>query len=714
MNFKKGLSIFSLAAASLLAVTACGKDEPVDPVGPVDPYVVPTIDYDYARRDDAEVYEEVLGQYATLAEEASEIVDDDERFLKYAEAEAHLLNSGAFLPMSTKGGTYQISRVAPRTVPYAKWGNDEDRLKGAVVIDSAEFIKPADRTELLAAWKTAVGGGAAYNPKQILGAKGYTFKNTYTTTYSTAPVTLDILNTSEQSDTEVLVNTIDGLLEYDNLGNLRGNIAIEDATTGLPYDLSEDGLTYTFHLREDAKWYTADKTEYAPVIADDFVAGFQHMLDAKGGLEWLVQGVVVGVNEYLKKTDTDFSHVGVKAVDDHTFEIKLVAAESFFPTRLTYSCFMPMNRQFFISKGGAFGVDAYAAAAKAEGYKYGVVDSAANMVYNGAFIPGAIVNKSQIVLSRNTGYFKNAENNFNSITWVYDDGKNPDATYNSAIAGTYNAVGLGVASGLLAKAKADGNFAKYAYVTDTDTTTYICGFNVNRGTFKTGSVQSTQSNQEKVYTNIAMNNVFFRKALQFAFNRTAYNAVSAGEELAPLSLRNMYTDPNFLKLGKDVEDDYGYGFKNGTTYGELVQHYVDKLGLAVTVADGQDGWYNPDLAKGYMVRAVKELKAANKWGGKIKIDVTDFSGNPTLLARNASFKASVEEVLGDYVEVCINDASTMDDFYACGYRASDGVSGNFDVFYGSGWGPDYGDPSTYLDTMAGGGAGYMTKILGLF
>ena len=60
------------------------------------------------------------------------------------------------------------------------------------------------------------------------------------------------------------------------------------------------------------------------------------------------------------------------------------------------------------------------------------------------------------------------------------------------------------------------------------------------------------------------------------------------------------------------------------------------------------------------------------------------------------------------------EATTSEDFYACGYRASNGAAGNFDMFYGSGWGPDYGDPSTYLDTFLGYGQGYMTKVIGLF
>ena len=60
------------------------------------------------------------------------------------------------------------------------------------------------------------------------------------------------------------------------------------------------------------------------------------------------------------------------------------------------------------------------------------------------------------------------------------------------------------------------------------------------------------------------------------------------------------------------------------------------------------------------------------------------------------------------------EATTSEDYYASGYRASNGEAGNFDLFYGSGWGPDFGDPCTYLDTFLGNGAGYMTKVIGLF
>ena len=713
MKALKKLNILTLLATTAFVLASCGNNGGDDPDDPEDPYVVPPITDPYARGDDAELYENALGNYEFYANEAKGIEDDDERFVKYAESEAWLLNSGVFNPTSTDGGIYAMTRIAPRTVPYCDWGNDSDRIMSAVIIgDSGKFIRTEERAEMLELWKAAVAGTGVYDPAGYLTEKGYSLSDSIVRTYSTAPVTLDILNTSERSDTEVLINCIDGLVQYDNLGKMNGNLAVVQPS-GLPYELSEDGLTYTFHLRDDAKWYTANGDVYASVVADDFVAAFQHMLDAKSGLEELVEGVIAGVEEYLYDGGS-FSDVGVKAVDEHTLTYTLCAKEKFFPTRLTYSIFMPMNRSFFLSKGGAFGITEFAAAKELDTYTYGKVDDAGNMVYNGAFIPNAIVEQSEILLNKNPNYFDATKVRISQAKWVYDDGSNPDATYTAAVAGSYVSISLGVATGLLAKSKADGNFSKYHYVVETTTTTYLCGYNLNRGTFETGEVISTQSNQERTYTHYAMQNIYFRKALQFAWDRKTYNAISVGDELAELSLRNMYTKPDFLVLSKDVTDSYGYTFERGSTYGEMVQHYCDKMLLPIKVDDGIDGWYNPGLALGYMKTAVKQLKSEMKWGGKIKIDVTYYSPSTGQTARANAYKRLIEKVLGKYVEVCLNAATSTASFYACGYRASNGAAGNFDVFYGSGWGPDFGDPSTYLNTFLGGGAGYMTKIIGLF
>ena len=99
----------------------------------------------------------------------------------------------------------------------------------------------------------------------------------------------------------------------------------------------------------------------------------------------------------------------------------------------------------------------------------------------------------------------------------------------------------------------------------------------------------------------------------------------------------------------------------------------------------------------------------------IYIDNVYYSASDAQVAQANAYKQVIENTLGsENVVVNLVEATTREDFYACGYRASNGEAGNFDMFYGSGWGPDYGDPSTYLDTFLGEGAGYMTKVIGLF
>ena len=78
--------------------------------------------------------------------------------------------------------------------------------------------------------------------------------NTYSYVYSNDPDTLDYVNSNRATTSDVIANLVDGLLENDEYGNLVPSIA-EDWT------VSKDGLTYTYKLRKDAKWYTSDGEE---------------------------------------------------------------------------------------------------------------------------------------------------------------------------------------------------------------------------------------------------------------------------------------------------------------------------------------------------------------------------------------------------------------------------------------------------------------------
>ena len=625
----------------------------------------------------------------------------------YAQAEAYLLDAAVMVPNTTQGGAYTISRIAPRTVPYVQWGNDDDRFKG-LVISGDSFLTPAERDELLDIWAKAVKGETTYDPEAWLVSKGHSINKDYKLTFSTAPVTLDTLNTSSQSDTEILVNCTDNLVQYNNLGQMIPACAES-------WSVSDDGLVYTFNIRKGASWSTSEGTVYAEVKAKDFEAGFHHMLDAQAGLEWLVEGVIEGVSEYLYGGGK-WDAVGYKAVDDYTLQVTLCAPTSYFMTMLTYSCFAPICESFYLAHGGVFGIEEYAAAqADTNKYTYGKSTDVSSQVYNGAFLLQQLNDASIIKVVRNPNYYDPASVKLDSITWIYDNGENMAQFYKDVCDGVYAGCSLTAASGTLDWAKADGNFEKYNYISDTTSTSYFKGLNLNRGTFAlaSGACASTKTEEQKIDTETAMMNKNFRKALCFAWDKATQNATSRGADLATTNLRNMYTHPEFVQLAEDVTDANGKKFVAGTMYGEMVQYYLDKMGCPVTVKDGVDGWYHPEEAKKYLELAKKELGNSVTW--PIVIDDVYYGPSASQVAQANAYKQSIEGVLGaENVTVNLIEATTSADFYACGYRASNGEAGNFDIFYGSGWGPDYGDPCTYLDTFRGNGAGYMTKVIGLF
>ena len=715
---KKILALL-LAVVMVLSLAACGskteKEPEIEVATPTEapkateaPSAAPvaTPEPVYERADDEDVYELHLGNYGEMAAAAkAELSNMDLRFVMYAQAEANLLDSAVMIPTTTRGGTYQISRVAPRTSPYVQWGNDDDRRMGIVISD--EFITKEEREDLMELWRKAMAGEGEYDPAAYLTEKGHTLQKSYTYTFATAPATLDWLNTSMQSDTEVTVNCVDGLVEYDNLNRLNPSLAES-------WEVSDDGMTYTFHIREGVYWYTSEGTQYAEVTAEDFEAGMRHMLDAQEGLEWLIDGVIVGGTDYYANGGS-WDDVGYKATDKYTLTVTLEQPTPYFLTMLTYSCFLPICKSFYESRGGVFGVDEYAAAfADTNAYTFGKSTDVSSQVYCGAFLIRSFNKDSEILLVKNPNYYRADKVTIDTFRWVYDNGENMVQYYNDTVAGTYAAVALREANGTMALAKADGNFDKYAYVTDTESVTYFGGLNLNRGTYalENGACASPKTEQQKIDTSTALQNVNFRKAVLFAFDKGTYNAVSVGEDLKYNALRNMYTHPEFVSLTNDITVN-GHTFKAGTFYGELVQYYLDELGSPVKVADGIDGWFNPTEAKAHLEAAKAELGDTVAW--PITIDIVYYSANDTQTAQANAVKTQMEATLGaENVLVNLIEATTSEDFYASGYRASNGEAGNFDIFYGSGWGPDYGDPSTYLDTFLGEGAGYMTKVIGLF
>lgn len=677
---------------------------------------LPTGDYNAMS---AAIYDAQLGAFNTLYQAAKEETNVSKRYALMAQAEAKLLEAAVLIPGTTNGGNYGLSRVAKRSASTVLWGNDSDRFHNVLV--TTELITAEDQTHLKAMWNEVRGTGT-YTQKAIdyLTEKGYTLKNTYNMGYASDPKTWDALATSRSADSEAIVNTYDGLVEYDNENEIKPALAES-------WEVSEDGLTYTFHIRQGAKWVDAQGREVADVKADDFVAGMQHMLDAGGGLEYLVENIIVNALEYNTGDVTDFAEVGVKATDDNTVVYTLCQPTSYFITMLGYNVFAPMSRTYFESKGGVFGKDDYKAAVDAGTVKYG--QTVNDIAYCGPYTVTNHTAENTIVFQANPTYWNKDNITIKTLTWKFNDGKDPTKAYEDTKAGTLDGCGLSSAS--LEACKADGNFEKYCTVSDTDATSFVLFLNLNRNAYanfndETKAV-STMTDDQKKRTDVAMLNVHFRRAIGMGLDIATYNGQVVGEELKLNSVRNSYTPGSFVALEEDVTVEINgesKTFAKGTYYGEIMQAQIDADGVKIKVwdaenqtSDGFAGWHNPANAYEELQQAITELKEFGVEISKdnpIVMDLPYYSGADIYSNRAQTLKQSVEEALQGCVVVNLVSCADAQEWYYAGYYTETGKDANYTLYDVSGWGPDYGDPATYLDTMLGDGAGYMAKCLGLF
>ena len=716
MKFKKSMTLILVASMLVGSLASCGS-KTTNNAGSIDLDKYAGMDYDDAS---SAIYNDVLGEFYTEYQEAKEETNVSARYAKMALAEAKLLETAVMLPIYSKGGNYAVSRVAPYTIDYTLWGNDMERFHQALV--ASDFITSEDRAEMKAKWAELKGTGTYLDwAKEFLTGKGYTLKDTYTIAYATDPTTWDTLATSRSADSEAIVNTYDGLMEYDVEGSLQPALAES-------YTVSDDGLTYTFKIRSGATWVDSQGRKVADVTADDFVAGMQHMMDAMGGLEYLVEGVIVNASEYIGGTVTDFSQVGVKAVDDNTLEYTLVAPCSYFVTMLGYGVFAPMSRTYYESMGGKFGADYDPSA---ESYLYGKDSN--SIAYCGPYLVTNATANSTIVFTANDSYWNKDNINIKTLTWLYNDGSEATKAYNDAVAGTIDGSGLNSSS--LELAREDGNFDKYGYIASTDATSYMAFYNIYRSAYAnvqdSTKVVSPLTEEQKSLAKAAMANVHFRRAISYAVDRGSYNAQSVGEDLKYTSLRNTYTPGNFVYLEEDVTVDVNgksTTFKAGTAYGVILQAQLDADGIAIKAydknaddgagsSDGYDGWYNVENAKAELEQAIKDLKDAGitvDASNPIYIDLPYFSASTRWTNMANAYKQSVESTLEGKVIVNLVACADADEWQNAGYYTENGAEANYHVYDLSGWGPDYGDPSSYLDTMLPDYAGYMTKCIGIF
>lgn len=521
--------------------------------------------------------------------------------------------------------------------------------------------------------KRLIGTGLVLATGILLSACGQsnTDTSTYSSTFSANPTTFNYLLDYYADNTAVITNLVDGLLENDSYGNLVPALA-ED------WFVSSDGLTYTYKLRKDAKWYTADGEEYASVKAQDFVTGIKYAADNKGQAMDLIQNSIKGLNDYVTGVTNDFSTVGVKALDDYTVEYTLTRPEPYWNSKTTNSILFPVNEEFLKSKDKDFGTL--------------TPDS---ILYNGPYLLKDFTSKSSIEYVKNPHYYDHDKVTIEKVKLAYFDGSDQEMTIRNFESGAYSIAGVYPNSSNYAKTKE--KYQDNIVYSLQDKTSWYFNFNVNRKTYN-HTAKTTDEQKKSAQTAILNKN--FRQAINFGIDRTAYSAQSNGEEAASKTLRNTLVPPTFVQVG-----DKTFG---EVTASKLVNYGTDWSGI--NLADAQDAYFNMEKAQAKFAEAKKELEAQGVTF-PIHLDVPVDQTNKNAVSGMNSVKQTLETVLGsDNIVIDVQQLST-DDFGNVAFLAPNPAARDYDLNF-DGWVGDYQDPSTYLDPF-NAETGFYLKIFGL-
>ncbi|MBX9136764.1 MULTISPECIES: peptide ABC transporter substrate-binding protein [unclassified Clostridium] len=201
------------------------------------------------------------------------------------------------------------------------------------------------------------------------------------------PETIDpTLNTSSGAGT-IIVNAFEGLMVLDE--NEQPKEAVAESM-----EVSEDGLVYTFKLREDAKWSDGE-----PVVADNFKYSWLRALDKATAAEYSYQLYYIKNAEKFYNGEVSADEVGINVIDEHTLEVTLESPTSYFPQLLAFPTYAPLREDIVTAdpEGWATKVDTY--------------------ISNGPFKLVKWDMKDQLVFERNENYWDASNVKLDTLTF---------------------------------------------------------------------------------------------------------------------------------------------------------------------------------------------------------------------------------------------------------------------------------------------------------
>lgn len=492
----------------------------------------------------------------------------------------------------------------------------------------------------------------------------YTGPDTFSMIANFDITTLDYVYNNKSSNGDYVNNFVEGLLTQDNHGKLVPGMASE-------WSCNDDASEWYFTIRDDAVWSTSAGEEYDAVTAEDFVTGLKHAVDSKSETLGLVADLIVGLREYSDGTGK-WEDVGIKA-DGNQLTYTLTGPCGYFDGMTTYTILWPINAEFLESKGSDFG------AVEPD-----------SILYNGCYILSSLVPAQEVRFDANPNYY-DAKNVFvQHVVVTYSDGKDPAQNFNMFVNGEVTSTTVNQSLPEVV-AKAAELYPDNQYKSMTTATSYWGAFNWDRqmyALYNDPSVSTTsKTDAQKADAKAAILNADFRRAVYAAYSAHAVEAITLGEEHADGVIRNTLVPYTFQTTS------------DGRTYGSIVEKYAAELVAdyeGIDLNDGHDAWYNPELAKTFAERAKEELgDSVSEW--PIHIDVPVYAASENQKNTQLAMKKSIEDAIGDYVVIDLQFLEGNSSvYYSSFYNQPTGEDNSIDLVFGAGWGPDYGDPLTYL------------------
>lgn len=520
-------------------------------------------------------------------------------------------------------------------------------------------------------------------PESNIGPDGREFadEQVYRSLYSSEVTTMNYLVSGATYELVVGANTIDSLVENDTYGNILPSGAES-------WEVSEDGLTWTFHLRAGQYWYDADGNQKDPVTANDYVAAARYVCDSAMDCanSYLMDGWIVNASELLNYTaallanpveqgtevgeeqdlvvdangiiyeGSDWNKetekydtwtevpavtpedLGVEAVDDLTLVYHMVKARPYFLTALQFGTYWPAPASLLAELGENYGLDNY------------------SMWFNGAYLLSEFKPNEKRVYTKNENnwdaehiYIERIEQTCNTEATTLA----PELFLRGEI--DYADIGSDIVADWLSDPEKSQMISSTRVIGDYS---YFFGFNFE---------PKFDAEYEPENWAIAVNNENFRKAVFHGINRDEY-----------LAAKYPGDDPSIHKI--NTVTPKGFSVNEG-------KDYVFYGGLA-KYTEGES--FDPELAVQFRDAAKAELEAA---GCKfpIKVPVNYNTSSTTWANCTVVLEQQLEELLGaDFIDIIVVPYS------GSSFLKETRRNGNY-ALQELNWGADFMDPETWAD-----------------